>query len=171
MDVLSGNEPNELSVTKDDLRSKVDRLSEEVEGVDNGHEDVSLLRLDDGNGRSRDEFSGSGVDSHTRRSSVVGADVEPDRSGHGEEDGREEEGVVVSESLEGGGGGERSGSSRDFVESVDHGVHSSQLALWITTKNVSDDSIELETANAPFPPTISQGMTCEGEGGQVWTAL
>ena len=116
-------------MTEYDLSTKVDRLSEEVERVKDRHEDVSLLGFDDGDNGSRDELSGSGVDGHSRRSSVVGADVEPDSSSHGEENGRKEEGVVVSESLERGRRGEGSSGTSNLVESVDHSVHSSKFAL------------------------------------------
>ena len=131
---LSGEQPNELSVREDDLGSEVDGLSEEVETVEHLHENVLLLLLDDGEFGLRNRLS-VGVELHGGLSVTEGSNEEPDGTGDGEEDGGEEEGVVVSESLNGGGRGESSGGTGDFVEDVDGGVHSSKLT------DVSTDDI------------------------------
>lgn len=102
---LSGKQPDELSMREDDLSSEVNRLSEEPETVQNLHEDVPLLLLNDSELRGGDRFS---VSIELRRYDSVSerSDPEPDSTGNGEEDRTEEVRVVVTESLDGGRRGE-----------------------------------------------------------------
>ena len=124
---------------EDDLGTEVDGLSEEVETVENLQEQVLLLLLDDGEFRLRNRLS-VGVELHGGLSMSEGSDEEPDGTGDGEEDGGEEERVVVSESLNGGGRGERSRGTGDFVENVNGSVHSSKLAD-VSTDNIGGNDL------------------------------
>ena len=126
-------------MSEDDLGTKVDRLSEEVETVENLHEEVLLLLLDDGELGLGNRLS-VGVELGRDLTVSEGSDEEPDRSGNGEEDRGEEEGVVVSESLDSTRRGERSGGTGDLVENVDGGIHSSELSS-VSTNDVGGDNL------------------------------
>lgn len=97
-DGVSREEPDEAAVRKDDLGTEVDGLEEEEDAKADGGEVVALFPV------VALEGGESGfIVAVVHRLAGGDADAGPEATGHDEEDGREEEGVVVSEPSDGGG--------------------------------------------------------------------
>lgn len=135
-DRVSGYEPDVLAVGEDDRGSEVGRLEEGVEGVANGTEESTSTRL--GLLERREVLSlGECLGDPVLLLDV--GDERPDDGSEGEENGREERRVVVSEEADEGSRRERSSGSGDLVHHVDDGVHPSKL-LDVSTNDVTGDN-------------------------------